>query len=149
MTMSELYEKYTDIVVLKDRYSSHESRNSRSAFITAYWAASGGQIIEYRDIGLTARPGRIKYFLKHLVFIGEKCYGHWFANVEWFYPVTDDLKYKFRKPTEIWNNSLSEQFVAASFMPVFRILSKFVYAPFEYRSKKLMVIIPRLNFSHV
>ena len=49
MTMSEIYEKYTDIVVLKDRYSSHESRNSRSAFITAYWAASGGQIIEYRD----------------------------------------------------------------------------------------------------
>ena len=42
MTMSELYEKYTDIVVLKDRYSSHESRNSRSAFITAYWVASGG-----------------------------------------------------------------------------------------------------------
>ena len=101
MTMSELYEKYTDIVVLKDRYSSHESRNSRSAFITAYWAASGGQIIEYGDIDLTARPGRTKYFLKHLVFIGEKCYGHWFANVEWFYPVTDDLKYKFRKPTEI------------------------------------------------
>ena len=101
ITMSELYEKYTDIVVLKDHYSSHESRNSRSAFITAYWAASGGQIIEYGDIDLTARPGRTKYFLKHLVFIGEKCYGHWFANVEWFYPVTDDLKYKFRKPTEI------------------------------------------------
>ena len=101
------------------------------------------------ETGLTARPGRIKYFLKHLVFIGEKCYGHWFANVEWFYPVTDDLKYKFRKPTEIWNNSLSEQFGAASFMSVFCILSKFVYAPFEYRSKKLMVIIPRLNFSHV
>ena len=101
ITMSELYEKYTDIVVLKDHYSSHESRNSRSAFITAYWAVSGGQIIEYGDIDLTARPGRTKYFLKHLVFIGEKCYGHWFANVEWFYPVTDDLKYKFRKPTEI------------------------------------------------
>ena len=148
MTMSESYEKYTDLVVLKDRCSSHESRNSRSAFITAYWLESGGQIIEYRDIGLTARPGKIKYFLKHIIFIGEECYSHWFANVEWFYPVTDDLKYKFGKPTEIWHSSLFEQFGTISFIPVFRILSKFVYAQCESRSKNLMVIIPRLNFSH-
>ena len=57
MTMSESYEKYTDIVVLKDSYSSHKSLNSRSAFFTDYCVASGGQIIEYRDIGLTARLG--------------------------------------------------------------------------------------------
>ena len=86
---------------MKDHYSSHESRNSRSALITAYWVTSGRQIIEYRDIGLTVKPGRMKFFLKHIIFIGEECYGHWFANVEWFYPLTDDLKYKFEKPMEI------------------------------------------------
>ena len=86
---------------MNDRNSSHESRNSRSALITAYWVTSGGEIIEYRDIGLTARPGRMKFFLKHIIFIGEECYSHWFANVEWFYPLTDDLKYKFEKPMEI------------------------------------------------
>ena len=141
MTMSESYEKYTDIVVLNDRYSSDESRNSRSAFITAYRVISRGQTIEYRDIGMTARPGEIKYFLNHVLFICEECYGHWFANIEWFYPVTDDLKYKLGKPTEIWHSSFFEQFGTASFIPVFGILSKFVYASFEYRSKKLMVII--------
>ena len=97
-----LYPNWNDvIVVLKDHYSSHESRNSRSALITAYWVTSGRQIIEYRDIGLTVKPGRMKFFLKHIIFIGEECYGHWFANVEWFYPLTDDLKYKFEKPMEI------------------------------------------------
>ena len=64
---------------------------------TAYWVASGGQIIEYRDISLTGTPDRIKYFWKHFVFIGDACYGHQFANVEWFYLVTDDLKDKFIK----------------------------------------------------
>ena len=108
---------------------------------------SGGKIIEYRDIGLTSRPGRIKYFLKHVIFIREECYGHWFANVEWFYPVTENLKYKFGK-LKIWHSLLSENFGTASFIPVFRILSKFVFAPFEYQSKYLLVIIPRLNFSH-
>ena len=134
---------------MKDHYSSHDSRNSRPALITAYWVTSGGEIIEYRDIGLTARPGRMKFFLKHIIFIGEECYSHWFANVEWFYPLTDDLKYKFEKPIKIWQGSIFEQFGRASFIPVFRILSKFVYAPFEYRSKKLMVVNPRLSFSHV
>ena len=128
--------KYTDIVVLKDLYSSLESRNSWSAF-WPYWVASGRQIIKYRGIGLTLRPGRIKYFLKHLVFIGEKCYGHWFTNVEWFYQAADDLKDKFGKPTEIWHSSLFEQFQTASFIPVFCMLSKFLYALFEDRSKKI------------
>ena len=108
MTMSESYEKYTDIAVLNDHYSSDEFRNSRSALITAYRVISGGQTTEYRDIGMTARPREIKYFLKHVIFIGKECYGHWFANIQWFYPVTDDLKYKLGKPTEIWhflNNS--------------------------------------------
>ena len=62
ITMSESYEKYIDIVVLKNGYSSYESPNYRSSFITAYWVASGGQIIEKRDIDLTAKPGRTKYF---------------------------------------------------------------------------------------
>ena len=92
---------------------------------------SGGHIIGYRDIGLTARPGRMKFFLKHIIFIGEECYGHWFANVEWFYPLTNYLKYKFEKPMEIWQRSIFEQFGRASFIPVFRILSKFLYAPLE------------------
>ena len=134
---------------MKDRYSSHESRNSRSALITAYWVTSGGQIIEYRDIDLTARPGRMKFFLKHIIFIGKECYGHWFANVEWFYPLTDDLKNEFEKSMEIWQRLIFEQFGRASFIPVFPILSKFVYDPFEYRSKKLMVVNPRLSFSDV
>ena len=134
---------------MNDRNSSHESRSSRSALITAYWVTSGGEIIEYRDIGLTARPGRMKFFLKHIIFIGEEFYGHWFANVEWFYPLTDDLKYKFEKPIKIWQRSIFEQFGRASFIPVFRILSKFVYVPFEYSGKKKVVVNPRLSFSHV
>ena len=74
--LKNIYEKHTDILVLKDRYNSHEFRNSRSAFITAYRVTSGETIIEYRDIGLTGRPGGIKYFLKHVAFIGDQCYGH-------------------------------------------------------------------------
>ena len=109
--------------------------------------ASGGKIIKYRDIGLTSRTGRIKYFSRDVIFIGQECYGHWFANVEWFYPVTENLMYKFRK-LKIWHGLLSKKFGTASFKPIFCILSKFVYVPFEYKSKSLMVIIPRLNFSH-
>ena len=48
---------------------------------------------------------------------------------------------------EVWHRSIFEQFETAFFIPVFRILSKFVYVPLEYRSKMLMVIIPRLNFA--
>ena len=50
---------------------------------------------------------------------------------------------------EVWHSSIFEQFETAFFIPVFRILSKFVYVPLEYRSKMLMIIIPRLNFAHV
>ena len=50
---------------------------------------------------------------------------------------------------KVWHSSIFEQFEIASFIRLFRILSKFVYAPFEYRSKTFMVIIPRLNFYHV
>ena len=81
------------------------------------------------------------------LLIEDKSYEHWFAHCNWFYPVQDKIRHRFGKPLEIWNRSLLEQLGPSSFIVVFRILLKFVDVPYQFRSKDLMVVVPRTKNS--
>lgn len=145
--VSSSFYRATEISVAGDIFGSSISRNSRSSYIIAYWVKSDGQIREYNSMGLTPHPGLIKYFVKHSLMVGDKSYTHWFAYCDWFLPINDTLKNMFGKPVEVWNRTLFDLAGPASFIPVSRIVAKFVHAKFAYRNKDLMVIVPRLKHS--
>ena len=48
---------------------------------------------------------------------------------------------------EVWYRDLFKQFSAASYISVQRVLSKFVYSPYELRSNDLMLIVSRSTAS--
>ena len=141
------FQKLKDIIVIEDRYSSKLSRNASSSYIAAFWPTSGGHAASFDEIRFCPRLGTINYFIKHSLLIEGKSYEHWFAHCNWFYPVQHEIRHKFCKPLEIWNRSLFEQFGPSSFILVFRILSKFVDAPYQFWSKDLMVVVLRTKNS--
>ena len=69
----------------------------------------------------TAKPGQIQYFITHLLYIEEKAYKHTFAFVDWFLPLSDEIKYMYGKPVEVWSADHFELSGEASFIPVQRI----------------------------
>ena len=141
------FQKLKDIIVIEDRYRSKLSRNAGSSYIVAFWLTSVGHTAAFDEISFCSRPGSINYFIKYSLLIEDKNYEHWFVHCNWFYPAQDEIRHKFSKPLDIWNRSLFEQFGPSSFIPVFRILSKFVHAPYQFWSKDLMVVVPRTKSS--
>ena len=84
--------------------------------------------------------------LFHKTFNTNLRHEHWFAHCNWFCPIEHEIRHKFGKPFEIWNRSLFEQFCPSWFILVFKILSKFEHAPYQFRSKNLIVVVKSYSF---
>ena len=139
--------KTSEISVAGEILGSSVSRNHRSSYVVAYWASRAGEIRKFCDMGLSPQPGIIKYFLKHSLTVVDQSYTHWFAYWHWFYPVEEHIRNEYGKPVEVWHQNLFEQAGAASFIPVSRILAKFVHAKVHRHNKDLLIVVPRLRNS--
>ena len=116
--------------VYKEMYGSQGSRSHRSSYVTAYWCGKDGFIESYNTMYFFARPGRIRYFISHLLYVDGVAQEHVFAVIEWFLPMGDEKRYKYGKPVEVWSSDLFEFDGEAMFMPVQRIKSKFMHIKF-------------------
>ena len=139
--------KTSELSVAGEVLGSSISRNHRSSYVVAYWASNAGEISKFCDMGLSPRPGIIKHFLKHSLIFGDQHYEHWFAYCEWFLPVEEHMKNEYGKPVEVWYQKLFEQLGPASFIPVSRILAKFVHIKLRRHNKDLIILVPRLRNS--
>ena len=110
-------------------------------------AKTDGRIREYNDMGLTPQPSVIKYFIKHCLVVGDQSYTHWFAYCDGFLSNPENTKNMFGKPIEVWYQNLFQPAGPASFVPVARILAKFVLVKFSHRSRDIMAAVPRLKQS--
>ena len=72
---------------------------------------------------------------------------HWFAYCEWFKPVQEDIKSKYGKPVEVWEQKLYEYGGPSSFILVSRIISKRVFVKRTMGCKELILIIPQNLYS--
>ena len=142
----ESFTQSSEVCIAGSCYGS-KIKNVRSSYILAFWAKRFGQISNYDEQDLQPRPGMVNFFFKHSFIHNDRCYEHWLAQCEWFYPVADGIKNKFGKPVEVWHRRLFEQYGPASYIPAFRILSKFVFTPYKYQSKDLMALVPRISHS--
>lgn len=101
-------------------YSSKmNSRGKRYSNILASWCNSAEG-----DIGLSGlRPGQIKRFLQHSIFINGKFQPHVFAEVKWF----KESAHTTNLPTPVtsWSSNKYENDGPALFLPVQRIAGKF------------------------
>ena len=145
--VSSSFHKATEVSVAGDIFGSLMSRNFRSSYVVAYWAKADGRIREYNDMGLTPKPGVIKYFVKHCLMVGDQSYTNWFAYCDWFLSTPENIRNMFGKPVEVWYQNLFQPTGPASFVPVARILAKFVHVTFSHRSLDIMTVAPRLKQS--
>ena len=145
--VSSSFHKATEVSAAGDIFGSLMSRNFRSSHIAAYWAKADGRIREYNHMGLTPQPGVIKYFIKHCLMVGDQSYTHWFAYCDWFLSTPENIKSIFGKPVEVWYQNLFQPTGPASFVPVARILGKFVHAKFSHRSRDVMAVVRRIKQS--
>ena len=145
--VSSSFHKATEVSVAGDIFGSLMSRNFRSSDVVAYWAKADGRIREYNDMGLTPKPGVIKYFVKHCLMVGDQSYTNWFAYCDWFLSTPENIRNMFGKPVEVWYQNLFQPTGPASFVAVARILAKFVHVTFSHRSLDIMAVAPRLKQS--
>ena len=148
LIVSSSFHKATEVSVAGDIFGSLMSRNFRSSYIVAYWAKADGRIREYNDMGLTSQPGVIRYFIKHCLMVGDQSYTHWFAYCDWFLSTPENIKYTFGRPVEVWYQNLFQPTGPASFVPVARILAKFVHVKFSHRIRDIMAVVPRIKQSY-
>ena len=76
VVLQESFQQYSELDILDKRYGSSETKNSRSAYIVAYWVKSGGQISTFNEYELSARPGIIRYLFKHSLIVEGECWEH-------------------------------------------------------------------------
>ena len=75
--------KSTIVTAFNEVFGAHGSRSSRSSHITAYWCGKDGVIQNFNQMYFVARPGRIKYFLSHILYVDDNPLEHLLAFVEW------------------------------------------------------------------
>ena len=135
--------KSNEVVIAGEMFGSVSSRYSRSCYILAYWAANDGAILPANQMPTTPNPGRVLYFIKHIISKpGQQSLTHVFAKVEW-YMGTPNLKDHFGKPVEVWNKDFYLPNEPASFIPIQRIKSKFIPAFTKLRGLDVIVVLPR------
>ena len=82
--------------------------------------------------------------------VGDQSYTtHWFAYHEWFLSTPENIENIFGKLVEVRYKTLFQPTGPASFIPVARILAKFVHAKFSYKSRDIMAVVPRLKQSSI
>lgn len=75
------YEMYTTVILWGMRIGSKNSRHERSSVVQAYWAGRDGCIA--KENGCLC-SGRVEYYFRQNVFIGEKRENIVMALVQWF-----------------------------------------------------------------
>ena len=105
-------------------YGSQQSQSKRSSIILAAWCGRDGKV----DINtVDLRPGRVLYYIKHCLTIGQNVVPHVFAFVQWYQHHSLQQNVVTTR-METWCANLFEPFGPASFLPVQRIQSQFVAA---------------------
>ena len=97
-------------------------------------------------MNLKPRPGQVEKIILHIVLIEGKSHVHCLARVKWFSPANESLQNFYGKPVEIWKANVFEDEGPASFIPIQRIKSKFVYAFQRFQGVDGIVVIPRERF---
>ena len=92
---------------------------------------------------LTPHPGKIMFFLKHGLIVSGKRYEHLFAYVDWLHHTSDDTRYYYGKPLEVWYSNIYKRNGPANFIPVQRIRSKFIKISKQLHGKDVYVVSAR------
>ena len=123
-----------------------KGRSNRSSMIIAHWFGENGHISTYENMNLKPRPGQVEKIILHNVLIEGKSHVHCLARVKWFSPANESLQNFYGKPVEIWKANVFEDEGPASFIPIQRIKSKYVYAFQRFQGVDGIVVIPRERF---
>ncbi|CAH1232939.1 Hypp536 [Branchiostoma lanceolatum] len=137
------YLKLKTIRVTGSVIGSYISRSSRSSYILANWAGNDGHIQDYSEMYRIPRPGRISYFLKHIITSEHGAQVHLLAKVEWYSKVADSVRTHCGQPVEAWHPTVFDAEGPASFLPVQRLKCKFVKAPGKVHDREVMFVCPR------
>ena len=117
------YDKYTSLQC--EMFVSSISRLNRCSHVLAKWAAQFDGRVDMQSTDLP--PGVIQYFFKHSIFVGEKNYIFCFARVDLFQRHPDRIICGSSDQfTLVWCANEFDSFGAASFLPVQRLMRKFV-----------------------
>ena len=119
-------------------YGSQQSQSKRSSFILAAWCGRDGKV----DINtVDLRPGRVLYYIKHCLTIGQNVVPHVFAFVQWYQHHSLQQNVVTTR-METWCANLFEPFGPASFLPVQRIQSQFVAAFNSMNDEDTLYVCP-------
>ena len=119
------YDKYATPECAGERFGSSFSRLNRCSHVLAKWAARFDGKLDMQSTDLP--PGVIQYFFKHSIFVGDENYTFCFAQVDWFrrHPDRFICGSSDHFP-QVWCANEFDSFGAASFLPVQRLVGKFV-----------------------
>ena len=142
----EFYDKYASVVCAGEQSGSQFSRLNRSSYVLAKWADryDGNVSLNSSD----SRPGRVLYFIKQNVTIGERVCTFCFARVDWFqyHPQRFHCGTSSASP-EIWCANLFDCFGASSFLPIQRISGKFLPGYDKLADENVLCVLA-LNKKH-
>ena len=140
-SIPEFYDKYASIECAGEHYGSTFSRLNRSSFVLAKWAdRNDGKV---NTDSSDARPGLIHYFAKQTIKVDDRLCTFCFARVSWF-------QYHPRRfycgssgiSPEVWCANLFDCFGASSFVPVQRILGRFLPSYDLLADETVLYVLP-------
>ena len=141
ITIPRLYDQYASLECAGERFGSRFSRLNRCSFVLAKWAGPFDGEVDMQSTDI--RPGVIMHFVKHSVSVDGKRYAFSFARVDWYHRHPDRFLCGPEEPfPEVWCANQFDTFGAASFMPVQRILGKFVPGYDRVNDENVMFVMP-------
>ena len=136
LDLAVLVKKYKSLTFAGETYGSQlHSRLIRYGGIMASWCGENGDVNP-----IMMRPGIVNSYIVHSIQIEGEQKIHAFATVRWLKPSTNDLG--FGNPLSVWYLSSYERSGPATFLPVQRIYSRFVFAEESFEGQKYAVISP-------
>ena len=129
------FEMVSSVRFAGELYGSLNSRSERSCFVMARWCTLDGNI---DTSGRDLRPGIILYYVRQNIEIEGNRATCILAAVKWFskHPQQE----KLGAPAEVWCRNQFEPEGGASFIPIQRILSKFVPA-YEVIDRERVLVV--------
>ena len=131
------FERFSGIEVGGERYASSTSRSVRSSYVLASWVSTSGRV---DTTGVEPRAGAVQFYMRQNVCVAGEYKPFLLAYVLW-YQNHPERSY-FGKPVQVCCKDLFEQLGPASFIPVQRIVSKFVPAFDKVKGENVMVVCP-------
>ena len=141
VTTPRLYDQYASLECAGERFGSQFSQLNRCSFVLAKWAAQFDGEVDLHSTDL--RPGVIRHFLKHSILVDSKTYTFFLARVDWFQHHPDRYLCGPVEPfPEVWCTDMFESLGATSFLPVQRIMGKFVSGFDKVKGEDMMFLMP-------